>query len=396
MADLKLDACQRIYCNTCGGDTHHKLKAVHSCERFIVIGEATPLAEAVFEEKRRYRLWICRECGDATFEALYIYDKMLEHDIKEVWDSELYPERVPDDSLSAFRSSLISAKRETQGNARSVVYSWTIPKIENSESVSGKLFSMEIVGGAKDYIQKIARQANGCYEKGWYDACAVMVRRLIEMLIIDSFDARGKLSDIKKVGRLSPSSQVSEQPTASEIRRFLEEDFPQLETALNDVRVSLGGSPLTGYSAPSNWKYITSRFPDIPDNISAVFGMVVETQELARGGTTKLTGKQLLSARQRINEILGFLHQRFPAAGIDLPSHGEIISLRRLIEKYLDAADTYWHIEQTARPALGKIKTIGDIGAHGRHVKVTRQSLDKYQDALIISIQQLVGTAYGK
>lgn len=267
---------------------------------------------------------------------------------------------------------------------------------EAGETVTAELFPIEIVKGTRGYVEKIAEQANGCYEKGWYDACAVMVRRLIEILIIDSFDAKGELSDIREAGHPSLPSEVSEQPTASEIRRFLEEDLPRLKTALNDVRVSLGGSPLTDYSATSNWKSLILHLTDLPDDMPATFEMIIETRDRAWGRTAKLAGEQLLSAKRGINQLLGFLHQKFPSAGIGLPDQGEIVSLRRLIERYLAVADTYWHIERTARPALGKIKTIGDIGAHGRYVKVTKQTLDKYQDAIIAGIQQLVGTAYSK
>ncbi|SRR6266702_1673312 len=45
-----------------------------------------------------------------------------------------------------------------------------------------------VVRRTRGYIEKIVNQANGCYEKGWYDACAVMIRRLIETLIIESFE----------------------------------------------------------------------------------------------------------------------------------------------------------------------------------------------------------------
>jgi hypothetical protein len=41
---------------------------------------------------------------------------------------------------------------------------------------------------APSYVQKIAFQINGCYLATAYDGCAVMIRRLIEMLIIDSFE----------------------------------------------------------------------------------------------------------------------------------------------------------------------------------------------------------------
>jgi hypothetical protein len=265
---------------------------------------------------------------------------------------------------------------------------------EAEHAATAGLFPVEIVGGTRGYVEKIAEQANGCYVMGWYDACAVMVRRLIEILIIDNFEAKGKLSDIRETRYSSVSSQASEQPTASDIRRFLEEDFAQLETALNDVRVSLGGSPLDRRSATDSWGSITLHLTEVPDNICRAFGMIIETRDSARGAAANLTATQLDSAKRGINEILRFLQQRFPSAGVELPDQGEIVSLSRLIQKYLAVDDAYWQVERTAGSALGKIKTIGDIGAHGRYVKVTKQTLDKYQDALITAIQQLVGTAY--
>lgn len=45
-----------------------------------------------------------------------------------------------------------------------------------------------LVRGTRGYIEKVANQANGCYENGWYDACAVMTRRLIETLIIEAHE----------------------------------------------------------------------------------------------------------------------------------------------------------------------------------------------------------------
>jgi hypothetical protein len=31
---------------------------------------------------------------------------------------------------------------------------------------------------------------NGCFESAWYDACAVMMRRLLETVIIEAFEAK--------------------------------------------------------------------------------------------------------------------------------------------------------------------------------------------------------------
>lgn len=54
-----------------------------------------------------------------------------------------------------------------------------------------------LVRGTRGYIEKIANQANGCYEHGWYDACAVLTRRLIETLIIESFEKYAIAGKIK-------------------------------------------------------------------------------------------------------------------------------------------------------------------------------------------------------
>ena len=56
------------------------------------------------------------------------------------------------------------------------------------------LFDIEIVAEARSYVRRIASQAIGCYERGWYDACMVMVRRLLETLIIECYEKHG-LSD---------------------------------------------------------------------------------------------------------------------------------------------------------------------------------------------------------
>nr|AWM05402.1 hypothetical protein CIT39_02315 [Bradyrhizobium symbiodeficiens] len=54
-----------------------------------------------------------------------------------------------------------------------------------------------LTSNTRTYILAIAQQINGAYEKGWYDACAVMIRRLIETLIIETFEKHGVAHKIK-------------------------------------------------------------------------------------------------------------------------------------------------------------------------------------------------------
>jgi len=49
-------------------------------------------------------------------------------------------------------------------------------------------------------LKRFQININGCYEKGWFDACAVMIRRLLETLIIESFEKHGIQDKIKKDG----------------------------------------------------------------------------------------------------------------------------------------------------------------------------------------------------
>lgn len=60
---------------------------------------------------------------------------------------------------------------------------------EEKAKTSNGLFPIRIVQKTRGYIESIAIQANGCYYEGWYDACAVMIRRLIETLIIECFES---------------------------------------------------------------------------------------------------------------------------------------------------------------------------------------------------------------
>lgn len=61
------------------------------------------------------------------------------------------------------------------------------------------LFPLSILAQAKrGYLVTVGRQMNGCYTTGWYDAAAVMMRRLIEIAIIEAFEAKGIAAKIKE------------------------------------------------------------------------------------------------------------------------------------------------------------------------------------------------------
>jgi hypothetical protein len=61
------------------------------------------------------------------------------------------------------------------------------------------IFPLSILTNAKrGYLVTVGRQMNGCFTAGWYDAAAVMMRRLVEISIIEAFEAKnisGKIRD---------------------------------------------------------------------------------------------------------------------------------------------------------------------------------------------------------
>ncbi|MFO0992390.1 MAG: hypothetical protein U1E67_10710 [Hyphomicrobiales bacterium] len=71
------------------------------------------------------------------------------------------------------------------------------PPPEGLRSRTQGVILFSLVRGTRGYIERVANQANGAYENGWYDACAVMLRRLIETLIIEAFEHHNIVSKIK-------------------------------------------------------------------------------------------------------------------------------------------------------------------------------------------------------
>lgn len=63
-----------------------------------------------------------------------------------------------------------------------------LPPEEGGISSHEQIVYFSLVRGTRAYIEKIVHQINGCYYHGWYDGCAVMIRRLTETLIIEVFE----------------------------------------------------------------------------------------------------------------------------------------------------------------------------------------------------------------
>jgi len=92
-----------------------------------------------------------------------------------------------------FKSAL-EGSRAAQFEANSLAGS--VPD-EGLPAYSQQVLPRSLFRGTRGYIEKVANQINGCYEKGWFDAAAVMVRRLLETLIIECFENHDISHNIK-------------------------------------------------------------------------------------------------------------------------------------------------------------------------------------------------------
>jgi hypothetical protein len=51
--------------------------------------------------------------------------------------------------------------------------------------------------GTRGYIERVVKQINRSYDAGLFDCCAVICRRLVETLIIELHEAKGRAGDVK-------------------------------------------------------------------------------------------------------------------------------------------------------------------------------------------------------
>lgn len=92
------------------------------------------------------------------------------------------------------------AKRTLVGAARQysrLVQDSARPPREGRQPRTDHVVESSLVDGTRGYIEKIVVQINGTYENGWYDASAVMLRKLAETLLIEAYEGKGIEAKIK-------------------------------------------------------------------------------------------------------------------------------------------------------------------------------------------------------
>jgi len=85
-----------------------------------------------------------------------------------------------------------TALHELVYNLRTTWRSTVIPREDEG------LFPLSLLSQTgRGYLSTVGRQMNGCYTSGWYDAAATMMRKLLEISIIEAFEAKNIAVKIK-------------------------------------------------------------------------------------------------------------------------------------------------------------------------------------------------------
>ena len=69
-----------------------------------------------------------------------------------------------------------------------------LPPSEGTRPSSEQVLAFSHVKDTRGYLERVVNQVNGCYEHGWFDGCAVMMRRMVETLIIECYET-AKIAD---------------------------------------------------------------------------------------------------------------------------------------------------------------------------------------------------------
>lgn len=72
-----------------------------------------------------------------------------------------------------------------------------LPPEGGLDAIGHPILPFTLVRGTRGYLERLVHQINGTYINGWYDACAVMIRRLIETLIIEVYECHNLTQNIK-------------------------------------------------------------------------------------------------------------------------------------------------------------------------------------------------------
>ena len=125
--------------------------------------------------------------------------------------NDLHDEHFPKPNVTRLNHELARSRFTIKGQ-RPGSFQIDVRRLSDLEEVYGqflKIRKVEVqdsvipddwVKGTRVYLERLAHQINGTYGYGFYDACAVMMRRLMESLIIEIYIRESRHHEIQNNG----------------------------------------------------------------------------------------------------------------------------------------------------------------------------------------------------
>lgn len=100
-------------------------------------------------------------------------------------------------SAEATKPNRLRAQRDARHLVK-IAWARATRNTTQGDEESEQLFPLSLLTPTRrGYLVTIAKQMNGCVDRGWYDACSVMMRRLLEASIIEAYEGVGIADRIK-------------------------------------------------------------------------------------------------------------------------------------------------------------------------------------------------------
>ncbi|SRR6266404_1875016 len=150
---------------------------------------------------------------DRAVAFLYYYRETQAFDERSARDlaSDLHDEGFPRPNVTLLKRALSKSKFTTKGSQPGL-YKLDLRRLPQLEAayadflnvrkvtVSGAVIPSEWLSATRPYLEKIVYQINAAYDYGMFDACAVLCRRLMESLIIETYLHQKRHSEIQTNG----------------------------------------------------------------------------------------------------------------------------------------------------------------------------------------------------
>ena len=147
-------------------------------------------------EKAIAILWFHdRKEPDAVFSAGQLARMMIDHHVGTPNVTQL--------ASAIYKTRLVNKAKAgflLKPGSRKIVHDWLPVGIDGMQPTmdhSTGFLPDAVWTGTRPYVEAVCKQLNGCFRASYYDAASVMLRRLIETLIIESYEHLAREAEIK-------------------------------------------------------------------------------------------------------------------------------------------------------------------------------------------------------